>query len=64
MKIQITLRSVYGTDQAYPVCEHAKTFAEIANSKTLTPATLRKIARLGYEIEVVAMGVTLGRLAA
>lgn len=62
--IQITIRNVYGNEQAYPVCEAAKIFAEIAGSKTLTPATLRKIQSLGYTIEVVSLGVTLGKLAA
>ena len=62
--IQITIRSVYGNEQAYPVCDAARTFAEIAGSKTLTPATLKKIQRLGYTIEVVALGVTIGKLAA
>ncbi len=64
MKIQITIRSVYGNDQAYPVCDAAKLFAEIAGSKTLTAGKLRQIQRLGYEIEVVSLGVSLGRLAA
>lgn len=64
MKIQITIRNVYGNEQAYPVCEAAKTFAEIAGSKTLTQNTLRKIQRLGYEIEVLALGVSIGKLAA
>ena len=54
LKIQITLKNVYGTEQAYPVCDKAKVFAEIAGSKTLQPRTLRQIIRLGYEIEVVA----------
>jgi hypothetical protein len=62
--IQIQIRNVYGNEQAYPVCDAAKTFAEIAGSKTLTPATLRKIQRLGYEIEVIALGVAVGKLAA
>lgn len=53
-KIQIMLKNVYGTEQAYPACEKAKVFAEIACTKTLQPHTLRQIKRLGYEIEVVA----------
>lgn len=56
MKIQITIRNVYGNEQAYPVCDAAKLFAEIAGSKTLTPHTLNRVKRLGYQIEVVALG--------
>jgi hypothetical protein len=52
--IQITLKSVYGVETAYPVCERAKLFAEIAGSKTLTHRTLCLIERMGFEIEVVA----------
>lgn len=64
-KIQITIRNVYGNEQAYPVCPAANTFAEIAGSKTLTAGTLAKIRKLGVEIEVVALnGVSLGKLAA
>lgn len=64
MKIQINIRNVYGNEQAYPVCDAAKVFADIAGSKTLTPGTLRNIQRLGYEVEIVALGVAIGRLAA
>lgn len=63
--IQIQIKSVYGTDQAYPACPAARTFAEIAGSKTLTPGTLTKIRRLGYTIDVVAFnGTVIGQLAA
>jgi hypothetical protein len=54
MKISINIRNVYGVEQAYPACDDAETFAKIAGTKTLQPATLRLIAELGYEIEVVA----------
>ena len=51
MKIQVREKSVYGNDLIYPVCELAKTFAQLVNRKTLTPTDLHFIAQLGYAIE-------------
>lgn len=50
LTIRIELKDQYGKQVAYPVCDTAKTFAEIANSKTLTDQTLLRIAGLGYTI--------------
>ncbi len=50
LTIRIELRDQYGKQVAHPVCDTAKTFAEIANSKTLTDQTLLRIAGLGYTI--------------
>ncbi|CAM6053512.1 unnamed protein product [Sphagnum tenellum] len=52
MNILIEVKTVYGKEAIYPVCANAKTFAEIAGSKTLTRATLAKIAKLGFSIGV------------
>ena len=53
MKILIRLDKNYGIETAYPVCDAAKLFARIAGTKTLTHNTLRDVAALGYQIEVV-----------
>mgnify|MGYP003647516676 CR=1 FL=1 len=53
MKIQIQIREVYGLAKAYPVCDKAKLFARIAGTTTLTSQVLAKIAKLGYEVELV-----------
>lgn len=50
MEIRVEIKSVYGEEKIYPVCEQAKLFAQLANTKTLTPAALRLIGRLGYDI--------------
>jgi hypothetical protein len=49
-EILIHIRNVYGEDKAYPVCERAKLFADIAGTKTLRPADLNCIQKLGYKI--------------
>jgi hypothetical protein len=48
--ITIVVRDVYGKPCVYPVCAAAKTFAQIAGTKTLSHATLIAIESLGYEI--------------
>lgn len=50
--ITIQIKSVYGNETVYPVCDKAKAFAEIAGTKTLTPQALRVIERMGYQIKV------------
>lgn len=50
MKVQVEVKSNYGNEAIYPYCETAKTFADIAGTKTLTRETLKKIKRLGFRI--------------
>ena len=47
----VTVRRVYGMPVIYPACEQSRSFAKLAGTKTLTPAALRTIAALGYEIK-------------
>ena len=51
--ISVRVTDVYGKRVVYPVCEKAKVFADIANTKTLTDTTLRCIQKLGYGIRVM-----------
>lgn len=50
LTIRIELRDQYGKQVAHPVCDTAKTFADIAGTKVLTDMTLVRIAALGYTI--------------
>jgi hypothetical protein len=52
LEITIHIKNVYGEDKAYPVCEKAKLFTDIAGTKTLRPADLNYIQALGYKITV------------
>lgn len=52
--IQVRVMDVYGKRVVYPVCDKAKVFASIADTKTLTETTLRCIRKLGYDINVIA----------
>ena len=51
MKITVKIKSNYGTEMIYPVCEYAQRFALIAKTKTLSRDTIRQIKQLGYSIE-------------
>jgi hypothetical protein len=51
-EIIVTIKSNYGTEVAYPVCEHAKLFARIAGTKTLTIDTIDSIKDMGIGIVV------------
>ena len=48
--ITVEVRSVYGRDTIYPVCDAAQHFADIAGTTTITPEALRHIRALGYEV--------------
>jgi len=50
--ILVSIKEVYGMRNVYPVCETAKLFAQIAETKTLTPRTLEHIKTLGYAVQV------------
>ena len=62
MKIRVQIRSVYGVENVYPVCDNAQCFARIARTKTLTVDTLAQIKALGYAIENVPVTSNLHRL--
>lgn len=48
--IRVKKKSQWGNDVIYPICDCAKEFARIANTKTLTEVTLKSIVNLGYDI--------------
>jgi copper chaperone CopZ len=51
-KITVEIKTVYGVENVYPVCDKAKAFASIAGTKTLTAHTIQSVKALGYAIEV------------
>lgn len=53
MKIQVTIKSVYGTDTIYPANDAARTLAMIAGTKTLTLRTLKQAKQLGHSVEYI-----------
>lgn len=57
--IVVQIKSVYGNETVYPVCQKATLFAKLARTKTLTNDTLAYIKALGYRIEVKQNEVSL-----
>lgn len=53
MTIRVTIRSVYGNERIYPICDLAKTFAKLTNSITLSRESISLIKSLGYSIQVI-----------
>jgi hypothetical protein len=60
--IKVKMRNIYGNPLIYPICERAILFADIADTKTLNVAQLRRIETLGFEI-VELQSPKLGTLA-
>lgn len=52
MVVQVEIKSVYGAEKIYPVCQTGKLFADIAGTKTLTREVLKNIKSLGYSLEI------------
>jgi hypothetical protein len=54
MTIIVEIKTVYGNEMIYPVCDQAQQFAALIGTKTLTRDAIAKIKALGYEIQVKA----------
>lgn len=50
--ITVKIKNNYGVEHIYPVCPKAQSFADIADTKTLTPYVIKLIKSLGYKIIV------------
>jgi hypothetical protein len=50
LTITIQVDKAYGGYLFYPVCDKAKTFAELAKTKTLSNQAIKLIKQLGYEV--------------
>lgn len=51
--VQICIKSVYGRDTIYPVCQVAKGMAALAGTKTLTEQSIRIIIGMGFKVQYV-----------
>ncbi len=52
MNITIEIKSVYGRECIYPVCDAAKQFAALTGKITLSRQNLDAIKKMGYEVRV------------
>ncbi len=51
-KITIQIKSNYGQEAIYPVCDDAVTFTRLTGKKTLSRGDLTFIRALGYDVAV------------
>jgi|TARA_R100001377_G_C3173359_1_gene103889 hypothetical protein len=59
MKITVNIKTNFGNEAIYPVCENAQGFANIAGTKTLTRQTLATIKKMGFAIEIQTPSISL-----
>ena len=52
MKITVLIKSVYGQERIYPVCDKAKAFARLTGRKCLSRSDLEIIESLGFEVKI------------
>jgi hypothetical protein len=51
MQLTIEIKSVYGVERIYAVCNNAKLITKLKNSKTLSKEDISILRELGYRIE-------------
>jgi hypothetical protein len=59
MNITVSIRTHYGTQYIYPVCDAAQIFCDLTGKKTLSHKDIDLIKYLGYSINVQQPQVTL-----
>jgi hypothetical protein len=50
--IKVEIKNVYGTERIYPICENAKSFAMLTNTKTFNRAIIAIIKKIGIVVEI------------
>lgn len=53
MSIQVIIRSVYGKEMIYPICEKSVLFCRLLGQTTLTRGDVSIIKAIGYVVTVV-----------
>lgn len=59
MTATMSIRTHYGTQYIYPVCETAQNLARLTGKKTFSHSDIKTIKALGYSINVQQPQVTL-----
>ncbi len=58
--ITVQIKTVYGVDKIYPMCETSRIFAQMTGCKTLTDQAMQYIKQLGYGVNVLSAHNTKG----
>jgi hypothetical protein len=59
LTIIVQIKSIYGKEQIYPICNNARGFCALLNQKTLTRENIGNIKNLGYKIEIAQESIEL-----
>lgn len=59
MEITVIIKSVYGNEMIYPICDKALAFAKLAGTKTLSHAAIQQIKALGFAVKVQTNAIQL-----
>jgi len=54
MKLKLQLKSVYGVERIYPICDISKRLANFKGSKTFTHSDIMQLSNIGYDFDWVA----------
>jgi len=55
--IIVEIKNVYGVERIYPVCENAKRFAMLTNSKTFNRNMIEVIKQIGCKVEIKKVNI-------
>lgn len=55
--VRVIVRSAYGVERIYPVCDNANIFTRLTGQKTLSNENIKAIRELGFTVTVVPQTV-------
>tara|TARA_R110002012_G_scaffold157856_1_gene319143 strand:+ start:430 stop:603 length:174 start_codon:yes stop_codon:yes gene_type:complete len=57
MEIEVQVKTVYGNNLIYPICNKAKSFTTLTKTKTLSREDIAVIKALGYSVKTAAQAI-------
>ena len=54
MKIEVSIKNVYGVERIYPMCKISNSFTRLMRKRTLDRDEIQEIKSMGYNVEVVS----------
>ena len=54
MKIEVSIKNVYGVERIYPMCKISNSFTRLMRKRTLDRDEIQEIKSMGYTVEVVS----------
>lgn len=56
-EVRVIVRSAYGVERIYPVCDNAAIFTRLTGQKTLSHENIKAIRELGFTVTVVPQNI-------